>query len=1191
MRLVLVALAAAGVVAEDWRGALQLDEDAYVQRRGSGWWRAELDLAVGFDLSRLGRDHPLVRSQVSEAGWIATHQRWVERSPCGGAAVAGAAPGVERSRSDGDGDGVFEAPYAAVHPVCVGDVDIEGGGHCGDATCGRANRGAPWASDLPSPYYSEIDVPIDLGPFATACSQAAAADPVVNPITGFSYAIDGALRILGRAAAADGAPASGALVRLWHADPFGVAPGGGWTPLAAAHASAGTLPAHDAYAPLRDKTGCRGAARTGADGGFSFDTADPGAYGPPQHVELAITAPGFVPFYTKVYLGDDPHLLALARDNLASLEKERRVVAPRYVETSAVTVSSKSAPLADLRNRTLTLNITLEKAPASVADFEGTWTDGVGFVEIASNGGRLVATEAPSRRTWGAVGATHAGPYALVDATFRAGARPSTGSWTPSNTVAGDGAVIRWSHGEVWRRAVAREAFLPRYRYLRLRINETLRTRAGGGVSLNEVTFYGGVVVGGASSARAPSVPLTGREAPTPFSCTATSNSEDCFKAFDGDDATVWESSDVRGWAGALTAPQVVTLDAGAASAFRPTALRIACGSRHISLANVGALNCPKFFTLEGAPDGEDPEDPGAYVQVFAHRVINTRHNGARSLGPDGATYEFAAGSRFFGRSPGERCGSCDAGAFRCAENAPDRTCASSWCGDGGACAAAVPPCPPGAALVTTTPDDFRCERCESGRASPAGAACDGRCEIGFYCPAGSASSRARPCGSAAVHCPAGTAAPLAVAAGYYAIFGSRSAGAGATGQAACPPGSYCEGGVPRVCPAGTFGNATGLRSSGCSGLCRSAGFSCAEGSVLPQICPPGYFCLGNGAAKVPCPPGTFGRSEGLANALCDGPCPRGFYCPAAAATDPRRRPCPSGTYGSRPGLKDAACAGRCAPGHYCPANSTRATERDCGEATYDASGRAVAAYCPEGSGAPAAAAPGYYASGGSRGRRETQTECEPGSQCVLGFSRPCEAGTYRSSPGLESAAGSGLWPARPATGDASCDACPRGHYCPTRTETPVPCPAGLYGNATGLGDAACDGICARGHYCPPGTLLPRQFPCPGGSYGNVTGLASAACSTACASPGAAAEPAACAPARCEEGYFCPPASTHGRMRECGEGAFCPAGAAAPTPLDAGMVGVGGGGPTTRTGQATCPGCCPEGTHCADPRAALYEPL
>ena len=96
MRLVLVALAAAGVVAEDWRGALQLDEDAYVQRRGSGWWRAELDLAVGFDLSRLGRDHPLVRSQVSEAGWIATHQRWVERSPCGGAAVAGAAPGVER---------------------------------------------------------------------------------------------------------------------------------------------------------------------------------------------------------------------------------------------------------------------------------------------------------------------------------------------------------------------------------------------------------------------------------------------------------------------------------------------------------------------------------------------------------------------------------------------------------------------------------------------------------------------------------------------------------------------------------------------------------------------------------------------------------------------------------------------------------------------------------------------------------------------------------------------------------------------------------------------------------------------------------------------------------------------------------------------------------------------------------------
>ena len=175
-----------------------------------------------------------------------------------------------------------------------------------------------------------------------------------------------------------------------------------------------------------------------------------------------------------------------------------------------------------------------------------------------------------------------------------------------------------------------------------------------------------------------------------------------------------------------------------------------------------------------------------------------------------------------------------------------------------------------------------------------------------------------------------------------------------------------------------------------------------------------------------------------------------------------------------------------------------------------------------------------------------------------------------------------------PATGDAACARCPPGHYCPRASAEPVPCPAGTFGNASGLEDAACDGLCGRGTYCEAGSVLPT--PCPAGTYGNATGLTTPACSSSCFPD--VAEPSVCALAACEEGYFCPAGSTHGRAHECGEGHYCPPGSGAPVPVDAGLYGVGGGGDTTRTGQATCPTCCPDGaTECSAARASLYEGL
>ena len=68
-----------------------------------------------------------------------------------------------------------------------------------------------------------------------------------------------------------------------------------------------------------------------------------------------------------------------------------------------------------------------------------------------------------------------------------------------------------------------------------------------------------------------PPVPLEGRELPRPFRCWATTNTEDCFRAFDKRENAPWRSADVGGWAGALAQTQVLTLDVGDGHQLAPT--------------------------------------------------------------------------------------------------------------------------------------------------------------------------------------------------------------------------------------------------------------------------------------------------------------------------------------------------------------------------------------------------------------------------------------------------------------------------------------------------------------------------------------------------------------------------------------------------------------------------------------------
>ena len=133
---------------------------------------------------------------------------------------------------------------------------------------------------------------------------------------------------------------------------------------------------------------------------------------------------------------------------------------------------------------------------------------------------------------------------------------------------------------------------------------------------------------------------------------------------------------------------------------------------------------------------------------------------------------------------------------------------------------------------------------------------CTGTCNAGFYCPAGSTSAAAVPCGSNAVYCGGGTGAPVPADPGYYTLGGSND-GTARTGEALCLPGTYCAGGVEYECPDGTYGDVSGLASPACAGLC-SAGFVCPAGSFSneSQPCPVGSYCPPG--AQVPCPRGTY---------------------------------------------------------------------------------------------------------------------------------------------------------------------------------------------------------------------------------------------------------------------------------------------------------------------------------------------
>ncbi|CAM9131044.1 unnamed protein product, partial [Ectocarpus fasciculatus] len=420
-----------------------------------------------------------------------------------------------------------------------------------------------------------------------------------------------------------------------------------------------------------------------------------------------------------------------------------------------------------------------------------------------------------------------------------------------------------------------------------------------------------------------------------------------------------------------------------------------------------------------------------------------------------------------------------------------------------------------------------------------------GTCEIGYYCPAGSISSREYE-------------APLG---GYTDIRGSSN-------YTECVPGFYQ------------------------SMYAQDSCIQCPEGYYCPNnammtfqhtLCPAGYFCPLQSQTPERCPIGTYSSQTGLHSSAQCSDCTPGYYCNSSGLV---------------------SVTGPCDAGYYC----TLAAEQKTHDSFADSTGGVcpVGHYCPRGTVAPIKCPKGTFMSStnaaGDIFYNDMQFYCDlcsPGYSCPLrgmtaSGATPCEAG-YFCRYGSPSAT--------PFCEDQFCEdmygACPVGHFCGQQTDVPSPCEDGTYMDDTGatvckqcpIGYYCAKHIstsnftdCPQGYYCPAGTG-PSWEPCPVGKYGASSKLQYEDDCSACPAGMYCADAALKSPTgQCSAGFFCPPGSMNSwgltvytGNNSCPTGSYCPAGAQVP-------LGCPPGTYNPHRGISDISDCidCPPGHFCAE---------
>ncbi|KAK3560704.1 hypothetical protein QTP86_014744, partial [Hemibagrus guttatus] len=367
------------------------------------------------------------------------------------------------------------------------------------------------------------------------------------------------------------------------------------------------------------------------------------------------------------------------------------------------------------------------------------------------------------------------------------------------------------------------------------------------------------------------------------------------------------------------------------------------------------------------------------------------------------------------------------------------------------------------------------------------------KCRAGHYCEQGSMSGKPCPMGSyqpgqgqqRCEMCPAGFSCPQE----------------GMTHPVPCKPGFYCPtwSVIEQPCPAGTYGNQSGLADLSECTLCDPGTYCAGTGNISPNgLCMAGFLC--SGGASVPSPVDNVTGMQ----------CPPGFYCLTGSFT---AKPCPKGTFSTQSGLTELGQCQSCSPGFYCSKAGLTAVSGPC----------LPGFYCSEGSpsAAPVSAAFGDI--------------CPPGHYCESGSAVPthCPVGTYLSESGGKGAEDclpcpDGLF--QDQKGQIECKPCPPGFHCPSSTQK-------SNASSTPL-------ICPEGYYCPNEALMGRPVPCPKGTYSNSQGLTSAdeclVCPLGyfCGALGLVQPSGPCAP-----GFLCFLRSTVPNPTDNNTGALCPPGA------------------------------------------------
>jgi len=152
-----------------------------------------------------------------------------------------------------------------------------------------------------------------------------------------------------------------------------------------------------------------------------------------------------------------------------------------------------------------------------------------------------------------------------------------------------------------------------------------------------------------------------------------------------------------------------------------------------------------------------------------------------------------------------------------------------------------------------------------------------------------------------------GTVNVQSAATGYYTVPGVGGDTRNQQGQAPCPVGTYCSGGLQYACPPGRFGSTEGLATRECTGPC-AAGHYCEAGSTTPTqfVCGGVHvFCPVGSEAPELALPGEFTVGPTVEMRSSTAPCPSGSYC-----VDGIPRPCPAGRFGCAARLGVTDCNG-----------------------------------------------------------------------------------------------------------------------------------------------------------------------------------------------------------------------------------------------------------------------------------------